>query len=489
MLEPLNLEEREILNRHDYACYVESEDAMAARDEAEEAEYYKAKVQRARGQSILFSHALTLTATDISPSKSSHKAANILQFDTTDVVASLDKALPAPPLIPYVKNKLRQGLRLRGSNPPDTLSFDRDMVMSGKFCFCTGATHADTHTEFTPELSDGGSSPTPGSPITPPGSSSGQGIVDISAAVQARLSQPGPHVTTKGMIRYSYAIGNTDLSAEILDDYFASMGTGSASPMLPIEEAEEEEEKSRATSGFYNNSQVEVSPTPYHAPVVKEASGFGDIRDGTEGFPEQLPIEEHQPKRYPLSEVDATDAVLTYNPWEGSHEKIILEPKSQMAKLDRMVLDEVKIAKPTVVAVVSDVASIKDAIVGKPDLVAAPNDAASLTGMLSLHCLLTTITNPITVVKRSARESFATQDPSRPDNPKKVRIAVESVSDIDSEEEFEYKSSTPTRVDKRFASSPETPGFRGQFRMLKLIPTEAGKKKGTSLLSDPRRIN
>ena len=64
-------------------------------------------------------------------------------------------------------------------------------------------------------------------------------------------------------------------------------------------------EKAAATAGFYGGFAVEESPSPYHAPLTDEPSGFGDVRDGAEAFPEQWQDSERRPKAYTLAEADA----------------------------------------------------------------------------------------------------------------------------------------------------------------------------------------
>ena len=69
----------------------------------------------------------------------------------------------------------------------------------------------------------------------------------------------------------------------------------------------DEADKAQATVGFYGGFAVEESPSPYHAPIIDQVSGFGDIRDGAEAFPEQWEEKEKQPRAFTLAEADAID--------------------------------------------------------------------------------------------------------------------------------------------------------------------------------------
>ena len=44
-------------------------------------------------------------------------------------------------------------------------------------------------------------------------------------------------------------------------------------------------DKAQATNAFFNGS-VEESPSPYHIPLLDDDTGFGDIREDAEDFPE-----------------------------------------------------------------------------------------------------------------------------------------------------------------------------------------------------------
>ena len=88
-----------------------------------------------------------------------------------------------------------------------------------------------------------------------------------------------------------------------MNNYIVATGTALAGAFY-INEAEEAENQD-ASAGFYGGFVVEESPSPFHAPLIDRASGFGDIRDGAEGFPEQWPRVEEQPKAYTIEEADA----------------------------------------------------------------------------------------------------------------------------------------------------------------------------------------
>lgn len=58
--------------------------------------------------------------------------------------------------------------------------------------------------------------------------------------------------------------------------------------VAPLFESDDDESDTEdATAGFYGGFDIEHSPSPYHAPLVDDCAGFGDIRDGCEHFPVQ----------------------------------------------------------------------------------------------------------------------------------------------------------------------------------------------------------
>lgn len=117
---------------------------------------------------------------------------------------------------------------------------------------------------------------------------------------------------------------------DIIDNHFATLGTGLEGILL-INEAEELE-KEKVSEAFYGGIEVEESPSPYHAPVIDELSGFTDIREGLEDFPEQWEIQEAIPTPYGLSELptmvqDPRDLIAV-------PAKTLLTPKSRKRKLN-----------------------------------------------------------------------------------------------------------------------------------------------------------
>lgn len=93
----------------------------------------------------------------------------------------------------------------------------------------------------------------------------------------------------------------------------------------------EQAEKTDANIGFYGGFPAEESPSPYHAPLIDEASGFGDIRDGAEAFPEQWQQNEKEPPRYTLEEADAMAEVhIMDSAWTPA--KPMMKPKSRKPK-------------------------------------------------------------------------------------------------------------------------------------------------------------
>ena len=62
--------------------------------------------------------------------------------------------------------------------------------------------------------------------------------------------------------------------------------------------------KARATDIFFKGP-VEESPSPYHKPLLNETTGYGDIREGTEDFPELWRLDEPELKTFACEEADA----------------------------------------------------------------------------------------------------------------------------------------------------------------------------------------
>jgi hypothetical protein len=85
-------------------------------------------------------------------------------------------------------------------------------------------------------------------------------------------------------------------------NYCATAAVNSTSNFL-INEVDEAE-KAAASAGFYGGFTAEDSPSPYHTLVTNRASDFGDIRDGTEAFPQQWQDIERRPRAYTLAEAD-----------------------------------------------------------------------------------------------------------------------------------------------------------------------------------------
>lgn len=90
---------------------------------------------------------------------------------------------------------------------------------------------------------------------------------------------------------------------DLADNYRATIAVNSK-PNFLINEADEAE-KAAASAGFYGGFTVEEPPSPYHAPVTDQTSGFGDIRDGAEAFPQQWQDNERRPRACTLAEADA----------------------------------------------------------------------------------------------------------------------------------------------------------------------------------------
>ena len=100
-----------------------------------------------------------------------------------------------------------------------------------------------------------------------------------------------------------------------------------------IDEADEAE-KAAASADFYGGFTVEESPSPYHAPVTDQTSGFGDVRDRAEAFPQQWQDNERCPRAYTLAEADA---MIEDYPMDtaGISTKAMLMPISRKTATDR----------------------------------------------------------------------------------------------------------------------------------------------------------
>jgi hypothetical protein len=90
---------------------------------------------------------------------------------------------------------------------------------------------------------------------------------------------------------------------DLPNNYRATAVVNSTSDFL-INEADEAE-KAAASAGFYGGFTVEESPSPYHAPITDQTSGFGDVRDRVEVFTQQWQDSERRPRAYTLAEANA----------------------------------------------------------------------------------------------------------------------------------------------------------------------------------------
>ena len=89
---------------------------------------------------------------------------------------------------------------------------------------------------------------------------------------------------------------------DLPESYRATAAVNSMSKFLTNEA--DEAEQAAASAGFYGGFTIEESPSPYHAPVTDQTSGFGDVRDGAEAFPQQWQDSERCPRAYTLVEAD-----------------------------------------------------------------------------------------------------------------------------------------------------------------------------------------
>jgi hypothetical protein len=116
--------------------------------------------------------------------------------------------------------------------------------------------------------------------------------------------QAGISITSKGIHACPFTFQSTfaDPWTELADSYRAAANTISNANFF-LNEADEAE-KVTASVGFFGEIAVEESPSPFHAPITDHSSGFGDIRDEAEAFPEQWQDNERRPRAYTLEEAD-----------------------------------------------------------------------------------------------------------------------------------------------------------------------------------------
>lgn len=150
-------------------------------------------------------------------------------------------------------------------------------------------------------------------------------------------------VSSPTSIAPNYAVANSTSSAfaSLLPVYSPLPSPVSFAPVYSVGKNiatvpffdDQETEITDATDGFYGGFAVEDSPSPYHAPLIDEDAGFGDIRDGCERFPEQWTDSDTQAKLvapYKLSGLQIFSEELELP--DDKSTKPLLKPKSQIAK-------------------------------------------------------------------------------------------------------------------------------------------------------------
>ncbi len=136
-----------------------------------------------------------------------------------------------------------------------------------------------------------------------------------------------------------------DPFAELLDSFRAREGTNSAGHFSLNNEADEAD-KSAATVGFYGGFAIEESPSPYYAPLTDEYSGFRDVRDGAEAFPEQSQDNERRLRAYTLAEADAKIEGECLGPADASI-RAVLKPTSRRLAVAK--ITSARAQSPTVI--------------------------------------------------------------------------------------------------------------------------------------------
>jgi hypothetical protein len=91
----------------------------------------------------------------------------------------------------------------------------------------------------------------------------------------------------------------------LIENHILALGTNLAAPLI-VDEAHEAD-KAEATYQYFNGPIYE-SPSPYHAPLLGEGeTGFGDVREGVEEFPETWPQDETPIKTVTWEQEDALE--------------------------------------------------------------------------------------------------------------------------------------------------------------------------------------
>ena len=200
----------------------------------------------------------------------------------------------------------------RSKHSPDNVSFEVDNNGKNIIPGFDMATNSIAVIEHEMSMDDDSyqvyeaSSPENVMPVTP---ESGNDTVtrhylDDAGFTTHAFYQAGIAITSEGIsMLLNQSTLPSDPEAELADNYRAMAGPNATGHHV-VNEADQVE-KSAASTGFYGGFDVEESPSPYHAPVIDQASGFGDVREGAEEFPKYWQDNEPRLKIYTLEEADA----------------------------------------------------------------------------------------------------------------------------------------------------------------------------------------
>lgn len=112
-------------------------------------------------------------------------------------------------------------------------------------------------------------------------------VLDTCTAAQFAFAMAGIDLDTKGESRFDshfFTVTENGL-LDVVDNHLAALGTG-LEGHLTVDEAEEVEEKQKATEIFYVGVKPEEAPGQFHAPLIDETSGYGNYREGMDEFPD-----------------------------------------------------------------------------------------------------------------------------------------------------------------------------------------------------------
>jgi hypothetical protein len=92
---------------------------------------------------------------------------------------------------------------------------------------------------------------------------------------------------------------------------------------IPVANQKGEADKAQVVTGAYFNGRFEVGPSPYHAPLIGDATGYGDIREGAEGHPGYWRHidDEIEKQAAALAKINAAkESPVVINPTDKKHE-------------------------------------------------------------------------------------------------------------------------------------------------------------------------